>query len=300
MITYNDLYQKIRRRLKQEEYPSAGLEARELICYASKKTREEFFRDMRLYVPAGTEAAVWSLVDRHIKGEPVAYLIGEWDFFGLTLYVTKDVLIPRVDTEVLAQEAIRFIQTLGSSRILDLCAGSGCIGLAIAANVDTAELLLGEISEQAVQICRRNIRRCGLENRVSVQTMDALQPPPETLGKFHCIVCNPPYIPDAEITSLDHSVKEYEPILALSGGEDGCCFFRAVTQYWRRALLPGGRLFFEVGIGQADMVRKIMQAEGFAKIQVIPDGRNIPRVICGVGALPQTPPGALPLDPARD
>ena len=161
-ITYNNLYLDIRRRLKQAGYPGAGLEARELVCAGSGKTREEFYRDAQLYVTPETEETVLQLVDRHLHGEPVAYLIGEWEFYGLPLDINESVLIPRVDTEVLAHEAIEYIQGLGKCRVLDLCAGSGCIGLALAANAPECRVLLGEISEGAVRVCRQNIRRNNL------------------------------------------------------------------------------------------------------------------------------------------
>ena len=124
-ITYNNLYLDIRRRLKQAGYPGAGLEARELVCAGSGKTREEFYRDAQLYVTPETEETVLRLVDRHLHGEPVAYLIGEWEFYGLPLDINESVLIPRVDTEVLAHEAIEYIQGLGKCRVLDLCAAAG-------------------------------------------------------------------------------------------------------------------------------------------------------------------------------
>ena len=183
-ITYNNLYMDIRRRLKLAGCPGAGLEARELVCCGSGKTREEFYRDAQLYVAPETEEAIQALVERHLNGEPVAYLIGEWEFYGLPLDVNESVLIPRVDTEVLAREAIDFIRTQGKCRVLDLCAGSGCIGLALAANAPECRVLLGEISEPAVRICRQNIRRNGLTGQVSVMAMDALQPPPKTIGEF--------------------------------------------------------------------------------------------------------------------
>ena len=196
-ITYNNLYLDIRRRLKQAGYPGAGLEARELVCAGSGKTREEFYRDAQLYVTPETEETVLRLVDRHLHGEPVAYLIGEWEFYGLPLDINESVLIPRVDTEVLAHEAIEYIQGLGKCRVLDLCAGSGCIGLALAANAPECRVLLGEISEGAVRVCRQNIRRNNLTGQVSVMLMDAMQPPPRAIGEFQCIVSNPPYIPRA-------------------------------------------------------------------------------------------------------
>ena len=279
--TYNNLYMDIRRRLKQAGCTGAGLEARELVCCGSGKSREEFFRDAQLYVAPEVEEKILRLVERHLGGEPVAYLIGEWEFYGLPLDVSEAVLIPRVDTEVLAREAIGYVRALGKCRVLDLCAGSGCIGLAIAANVPEARVLLGEISEPAVRICRQNIRRNNLTGQVSVMAMDAKEPPSRALGEFQCIVSNPPYIPRADIETLENSVKDFEPHLALCGGEDGYDFYTAIIRLWREALVTGGRLYFEVGIGQADTVLRMMRAEGFGDINVVQDDQGIPRVVYG-------------------
>ena len=281
MMTYNNLYLDIRRRLKQEGYPGASLEARELVCCGSCKTKEEFYRDAPLYVPPEVEQAVRDLLERHLHGEPVAYLVGEWEFYGLTLDVSEAVLIPRIDTEALAGEAIEYVRGAGRCRVLDLCAGSGCVGLAVAANAPECRVLLGEVSEPAVRVCRQNIRRCALTAQVSVMAMDVLKPPPKSLGEFQCIVCNPPYIPRADIAGLEISVKKFEPYLALCGGEDGYDFYTAVSQMWKELLAPGGRLYSEVGAGQADTVLRIMRAEGFGDINVVPDTQGIPRVVYG-------------------
>lgn len=279
--TYNDLYLDIRKRLKDAGYPGAQLEARELVCAGSGKTREELLRDARLYVAPEVEAAILRLVERHLDGEPVAYLIGEWEFYGLPLDISEAVLIPRVDTEVLAGEAIDFVKAQGRCRVLDLCAGSGCIGLAIAANAPECRVLLGDISEGALRICRQNIRRNGLTGQVSAMGMNAMEPPARTLGEFQCIVSNPPYIPRADMETLDRSVKDFEPHLALCGGEDGYDFYTAIIRQWKRSLALGGRLYFEVGIGQADTVLRMMRAEGFGDINIVPDGQGIPRVVYG-------------------
>ena len=280
-ITYSNLYLEIRRQLKQAGYPGAELEARELLCFGSGKTREQYYRDSQLYVAPETEAAVRELVRRHLEGEPVAYLIGEWEFYGLPLDINEHVLIPRVDTEVLAREAIDFVKEQGKCRVLDLCAGSGCIGLAVAANAPECRVLLGDISEQAIRICRQNIRRNALTAQVTVMPLDASAEPPKSIGEFQCIVSNPPYIPRADIDTLDHSVKDYEPHLALDGGEDGFDFYSTIIRYWKKALAQGGRMYFEVGIGQADTVLRMMRAEGFGDINVVQDDQKIPRVVYG-------------------
>ena len=198
-ITYNNLYMDIRQELHHAGIQAATLEARELVCFAAGKTREQFVRDGRLYVPQDVEEQARALMRRHLAGEPLAYLIGEWEFYGLPLDISEQVLIPRSDTEVLAGEAIRWLQTQQDARVLDLCAGSGCVGLAVASQVHACRVVLGEKSEAALRICRQNIRRSGLLGRVTPMPADALEPPTRQLGEFDCIVCNPPYIPTQDI-----------------------------------------------------------------------------------------------------
>ena len=248
--TYNNLYLDLRTELRRAGDEEATQSARELVCAAAAKT-----------------------------GEPVAYLIGEWEFYGLPLDISPAVLIPRPDTEVLATKLIDAARGAGACRILDLCAGSGCIGLAAAANLPNARVLLGEYDEEALKICRQNIRRNRLTARVASLKIDAREKPARTLGEFQFLVSNPPYIPSADIDTLDASVRE--PRLALDGGADGLDFYRVICEKWRDALCENGMLFFEVGIGQADQVLRIMRSHGFGDIQIVKDLNNIPRVVYG-------------------
>ena len=280
-ITYNDLYLEVRRQLRESGVEASTLEARELVCFGTGKNREELTRDSRLYASPEREAQVRRLVERRMAGEPVAYLIGEWEFYGLPLDISQDVLIPRADTEVLAEQAIAYIQALGECRVLDLCAGSGCVGLAIASQAPQARVVLGEIDDSALKICRQNIRRNSLSARVTPIQMDAREKPARSLGEFQCIISNPPYIPTGDIAGLEPSVRDYEPHMALDGGADGMDFYRAITEQWKEALTPGGRLYFEVGIGQADPVLRLMRSQGFGDLQIIKDHHKIPRVVLG-------------------
>ena len=290
MSTIQSLYLDIRRMFRMAGLPGAELEARELVCHGGGMDRGKFYRDSAMGVRTEVEEAVRALAKRHLDGEPVAYLIGEWEFYGLTLDVDDSVLIPRIDTEVLAQAAIAYAGSMENCRVLDLCAGSGCIGLAVAANVPESRALLGEWDENALRVCRRNVRRCALEKRVRAERLDALAPPPRTIGAFQCIVCNPPYIPQADMDTLDRSVRDYEPHAALCGGADGLDFYRAIVENWRPALTKSGRLYFEVGIGQAEAVARLMRDAGFGGIGVIPDTQEIPRVVYG------TAPDEWPID----
>lgn len=279
--TYNNLYMDIRQELHRSGIDAATLEARELVAFAAGKTRQELLRDSRLYVPQDVEERARALMRRHLAGEPLAYLIGEWSFCGMDLDVNESVLIPRTDTEVLAEQAIGFVKTLDEPRVLDLCAGSGCVGLAVAKFCPGSHVVLGELMEDALRVCRQNIRRCGLTAQVMPWQVNALDGPPPRFGEFDCIVSNPPYIPDGDIAGLDVSVRDYEPMTALKGGDDGLDFYRAISDKWRTTLHPGSRLYFEVGIGQADDVLRIMRAQGFGDIEVVPDTAGIPRVVYG-------------------
>ncbi len=280
-ITYQNLYLDIRRTLRQHGAPGADLEARELLAFATGKTKDELLGVGGLYIPPDLERRTLSLVERHLQGEPVAYLIGEWEFYGLPLDISTDVLIPRPDTEVLVDKALAFCQTKENCRILDLCAGSGCIGLALASQSPQSRVILGELSEGALKVCRQNTRRNGLTKQVSTLQVNALEKPAPSLGEFDCIVSNPPYIPTADVATLDTSVKDFEPMMALDGGDDGLDFYRFIAKEWKTALRPGGALYFEVGIGQADSVLRIMRSEGFGNLEIIKDLGEIPRVVYG-------------------
>lgn len=281
--TYNNLYLDTRQRLREAGVEGAQLEARELLCHAAGKNREQFYRDMALYAPDPAEEKLAALVERRLAGEPVAYLIGEWEFYGLTLDVTPDVLIPRMDTEVLAERAILLARAAGEgARVLDLCAGSGCVGLAVAANVPTCRVVLADVSEAALKICKGNVRRNELNARVTCVQADALQKPDAALWDFDVIACNPPYIPTGDLAGLDVSVRDYEPRSALDGGADGLDFYRAIAAQWGSALRLGGSLLFEVGINQAMDVAALLERSGFEDIQSTQDTQGIPRVVEGV------------------
>ncbi|MBE6972672.1 MAG: peptide chain release factor N(5)-glutamine methyltransferase [Ruminococcaceae bacterium] len=280
--TYNNLYLDTRNRLRHAGVSQAQTEAREIVCYAADKTKEQLYRDMSLYASSDLERRVEELVQRRLAGEPVAYIVGEWEFYGLPLDISRDVLIPRADTEVLAAQAIEKAQAAGEGgRVLDLCAGSGCVGLAVAANAPNCRVVLADLSEGALRLCKQNVRRNSLNARVTCVSANALEAPSSVLWDFDVIACNPPYIPTGDIEGLDISVKEYEPLMALDGGVDGLDFYRVIASKWKSALRLGGTLIFEVGIDQAEAVAQIMADNGFENIVTTEDTGGIQRVVEG-------------------
>ena len=279
--TYNDLTLDIRRRLRQAGIEAATLEARELVCFAAGKDKARLLRDGALYASPEVEEAAWALARRRLAGEPVAYLIGEWEFYGLPLDISESVLIPRPDTETLAEAAIDWLAQQDGPRVLDLCAGSGCLGLAIASQVKDARVVLGELSDGALRICRQNIRRNGLTGRVTAMQLDALHPPLQRLGDFDCIVSNPPYIPTGDLPGLDPSVRDYEPHMALDGGADGLDFYRGFNDIYPRMLAPGGLLLYEIGEEQGEAVAALLQNAGLERVAILRDVYGQPRNVLG-------------------
>ena len=282
-VTFNDLYLETRRRLRAEGITAHDLEARLIMSRATGKTREELLNMSRRFV---TDNAVLRAVDdmvaRRLNGEPIAYIVGEWEFYSLPLTVDESVLIPRADTELLAELTIALAKARsGRMRLLDLCSGSGCIGLAVAANVPDCRVVLADNSSKALKLSRANALRNRLTRNVSFIEADALQSPPKLLGMFDMVVSNPPYIPTCDLMGLDPSVRDYEPVYALDGGEDGLDFYRAIAEKWKTVINDGGHLLFECGIGQAESVRTIMQENEFLNIKTITDTLGIERVVVG-------------------
>lgn len=254
--------------MTQEDSQTAGLMARNLLCHVTGKTHEQILAQREMYAGEEACAQMETAVERVLKGEPLAYVLGQWEFFGLPLHITKDVLIPRDDTCAVTELAIHQALFLGTSpRILDLCTGSGCIGLAIASRVKDAKVTLADISKEAMAVAKKNIALNKMSGRVSCVQADALGKPSSFLGKFDMIVSNPPYITTQEMTELDDSVKDYEPHLALHGGTDGLDFYRNIAENYGAALKEGGYLCFEFGMGQGDAVCEILQMNGYTILE---------------------------------
>ena len=282
MRTYNDIYLSARNLLRQSGVEAFSLEAKLLVAGAAGKTTAQLLRDMSLYASNKIEDTVTEYIARRLRGEPVAYITGSWEFYGLPIVTTPDVLIPRMDTEKLVDTAKeRLTGRKMNARILDLCCGSGCITCAIGHEMPATRLVAIDISANALEVCRRNIAAQKLISRVICMQADALSSPPLGIGEFDMIVSNPPYIASEEIKTLDVSVKDFEPVWALDGGEDGLKFYKAIIKYWKSLLRQGGYLLFEVGEGQAQAVRDMLSAAGFGYTDTRKDTLGIDRVVFG-------------------
>ena len=277
----SDLYLDARKAfLETEDNQTASLLARNLLCHVTGMTQEQILVNRDMDASEEVCRGMESAVRRILRGEPIAYVLGEWDFYGMRLKVNSNVLIPRDDTCAVASLAIKKALFLGQDpRILDLCTGSGCIGLAIAQRVKDSRVTLADISKDALAVAKTNIGMLKLSGRVSCLQVDAMEKPAAFLGKFDMIVSNPPYITAKEMEQLPVSVKDYEPHLALFGGNDGLDFYRAIAENFRDALKPGGYLCFEFGMGQGNDVCDILEANGFDVLERTKDFNNVERAV---------------------
>jgi release factor glutamine methyltransferase len=247
----------------------------------------------------------WELIERRKQGEPIQYITGETEFYGLPFRVTSAVLIPRPETEHLVEEVLKRAKqprvpqvplgtgeadALSSSgprpptiRILDIGTGSGCIAIALAHHLPQAEITAIDISPDALDLARQNAAMNGVADRIRFLEGDLLAPiaiaqvPGET---FDIIVSNPPYVPTADRPSLSIEVRDHEPALALFAGPDGLGIYRQLIPAAFAALVPGGFLFLEIGYGQSAAIEELLTAAGFGSIEVQPDLQGIPRVVC--------------------
>lgn len=203
-------------------------------------------------------AAFDALVQRRLQREPLQYILGTQDFCGRSFAVDGRVLIPRPETELLAERAVRALQDFGSgAHALDLCCGSGCLGITLALEVPSAQVDMADLSEDALAVTRKNAERLGAQ--VSLHQGDLWDA--VDAKQYQLIVSNPPYIPDADCLALQAEVMR-EPPMALKGGMDGLDFYRRIAAGLRKHLLPGGVLLLEVGFDQAERVAELLRAAG--------------------------------------
>lgn len=216
-----------------------------------------------------------ALLQRRVQGEPVQYLLHSACFMGLNFYVDSRVLIPRQDTETLVEAVIVALRQLEKPRMLDLCAGSGAIGLSVRTLVPGADVTLADCSRDALEVVRENARRLGVD--VEIRHGDLFRA--VWHQKFDLIASNPPYIPTGDLPLLQREVQR-EPQLALDGGGDGLEFYRRIAADAPEHLNPGGSIYLEVGAGQADAVRALLTGRmECAEAGAINDLNGIPRVV---------------------
>jgi release factor glutamine methyltransferase len=253
----------------------ARLEAQLLLAHVLSCTRTQLYTGFDKPLAEAELAKYRELIRRRLAGEPVAYLLGEHEFWGLPFTVDPNVLVPRPDTETLIEVA----RARGGQRVLDLCTGSGAIAIALAKELPAAQIVATELSPEAAAIATKNAERNQVKDRVDIRVGDLFAP---VAGeRFDLIVSNPPYIATAVIATLSPEVRR-EPKLALDGGADGLAFYDRICAAAREYLVPGGALVVEHGFDQADAVRERFSSAGITDITLVHDLGKQPRVTWGL------------------
>lgn len=262
--------------LKEQGIEGARLDAELLLTEVLQLDRVGLYVNYDRPLEATELAAYRQLVGRRARREPVAYILGRSEFWSLPLAVRSDVLIPRPDTEVLVEEAL---QRAGSeNRILDVGTGSGAIAIALAHELPKAQLVAIDLCDAALAVAQENARSNSVAERITFQQGD-LQHLPS--GPFELIVANPPYIPQGDLASLQPDVRDYEPHLALAGGNDGLDCYRTLAAQSRQCLTPGGWMLLEVGFGQAEAVQQLLADAGLIEVFCRNDYAGVARVVGG-------------------
>ncbi len=269
---------QLRNKIKTllDSIESTDFEAKEILKWAAGE--EASFLPADTEVPSEKAEKALSAAKRRAKGEPLQYILGEWDFYGLTFKVGEGVLIPRPETEILVEKVLENLPQ--NAVLVDLCSGSGCIPISVAKNSD-AECFGVEISPDALKYFEENIKLHKIENKVKAVEGDVLNPDSLHLLPKNCdiITANPPYLTSEEMSRLQREVR-HEPELALFGGIDGLDYYRKIFPCWKDRLKDKGLFITEVGDGQSEEVKALMEKEGFC-CEIYKDYGKIPRVVMG-------------------
>ncbi len=271
MVKLRDAYKKAQEILKENGIEDFKSDAFFLIEGIYKVKRAELLSDKEVDFEVLQKA-----LERRIKGEPCAYITGETEFMGLPFKVNKNVLIPRQDTENLIELLLE--RTKKGAKVLDLCTGSGCIGISLKKYIENSSVTMVDISEGAISIAKENAQLNNAE--VKIIKDDVLKPSFE-YEKYDLIVSNPPYIEKEVVETLEKTVKDFEPRLALDGGKDGLVFYRKIAKDFKKHLKTNGRIAFEIGYNQGDTVFKILEENQYKNIEVIKDYNNNNRIVTG-------------------
>lgn len=267
------------RYLKQHGSETPRLDTEILLAHTRKCARIQLYTNFDSPLTEEERAQMRDLVKRRAQSEPVAYLVGHREFFGLDFRVTKDVLIPRPDTETLVVELLERAKAIASPRILELCTGSGCIVVSAAVNLPTASLVATDISPAALLIAGENAEKHQVADRIEFREGDLFAAVPSGT-QFDLIVSNPPYVPEGEIAALDADVRDHEPMLALRAGADGMKYLNVIVGQAANCLVAGGWLLLETGIEQAPLTADALNGRAeFTDVRIVKDLGGRPRVV---------------------
>lgn len=271
-------YNECKHELQKASIEDYVFESKQIIKYVTGYTSAQILSNYQSELSEFQQNMFTAIVKQRISHYPLQYIFGSWDFYGRKFFVGPGVLIPRSDTEILVDTALEFLKDKKSPFVLDLCAGSGCIGITLSLEKTDAKVTLLEKYETALNFINKNIQSLSAKN-VTALCGDVFKSAAAD-KKYDLIVSNPPYIKQKDMAALQKEVT-FEPDTALCGGEDGLDFYRTIAKNYANSLLPDGKLMFEVGFDEAKAVSEILSANGYFDIGVKSDLGGNERVVFG-------------------
>lgn len=286
MVTAREILKEAVEKLQMEDVSTPQLDAEVILSNLLQMERIKLHIYPEMEISREICQKFWSAVEKRLNSMPVQYIVNQQEFMGLELWVEEGVLIPRGDTEILVEKVLEIYQQYYSSKaikVLDIGVGSGAITVSIAKLIGQSKVYGIDISPKALEVANKNALKHGVENRITFLQGSLFEPiEDKNLEKsLDLVVSNPPYIPRKTIETLSKEVKDYEPSLALDGGEDGLDFYREIVKKAPNFLKEEGWLVFEIGYDQGEALQEMMMKEGFVDVEVITDLAGLDRVVLG-------------------
>jgi release factor glutamine methyltransferase len=283
-VTVLEVIQRSTEFLKNKDVDSPRLQTELLLAHLLGLPRMQLYLNFERKLSQTELDSFRELIKRRGQREPLQHIVGSTSFCGLEISVNRHILVPRPETELLAEKGWTFLNSSPStinhqlSTALDLGTGSGCLGIALAAHCSGAQIVATDISADALELARQNAIRHNVLNRIDLLQGDAFKAL-ASAKHFDLIISNPPYIPTAEIQTLQIEVREHDPRLALDGGPDGLVFYRRISAEAKPFLKPGGKIMLEFGDGQAEAIGKIFESEKWIVEAIVEDYNQRPRIL---------------------
>lgn len=278
MFKINEIFLKYKNILKERNFETYSLDVEVLLMNITGFSKTQLYTNTEYLLSLEEFKKFQNFFDRRLKKEPIAYIIGMCEFMGLDFLLNNHTLIPRSDTEILVEKAIQIINEKNFQSGLDIGTGSGAIAISILKYCPNIQMTATDINKNAIFKAKENAEKNKVLNRISFIESDLFQ---NVTSKFDIIISNPPYIKTNIINQLDDNVKNYEPKIALDGGEDGIIFYKKITSKANQYLKDNGFIMYEIGFDQAEDVTQILIENNFTNIEVLKDLAGLDRVIIG-------------------
>jgi release factor glutamine methyltransferase len=279
-VTIAEALARCAAELSENDVPDARLDAFQLVAFVTHRDRTSLIAHPEVALSDEQESELASLTARRAAREPLQYILGRQEFHRLTFDISPDVLIPRPETEILVERAIKFLSSRSSPRFCEIGVGSGCISISVLREIKTASAAACDISERALDVARRNAELHNVADRLDLIISDVFGSMPDE--RFDAVLSNPPYVPEVDFFSLQPEVRDHEPTIALTSGADGLKVIERLIAEAPSFLRTGGLLLFEMGFNQSGSVANLIDHTVWTGVEFLPDLQGIPRILAAV------------------